>query len=110
MPSIESSIAWRRIRGKNRDLLHGDDGGFMKKSMLYKAVLVAMLATSSSAALAVDETEFNSPIQTANRVVVGGDGSVVINATLSGIGDVDYFSFEGKDGDIVKLDIDGGMT
>jgi hypothetical protein len=82
----------------------------MKKSMLYKAILAAVLATSSSAALAVEESEFNSPIQTANRVVIGSDGTVVINATLSGIGDVDYFSFEGKEGDAVQIDIDGGMT
>jgi hypothetical protein len=82
----------------------------MKKSVIYKAVLAAMLVGSSSAALAVDEVEFNSPIQSANRVVVGGDGTVVINATLSGIGDVDYFSFEGKLNDVVKVDIDGGMT
>ena len=82
----------------------------MKKSMLYKAVLAAMLVGSSSAAVAVDEVEFNSPIQSAQRVVVGGDGKVVINASLSGIGDVDYFSFEGKVGDVVQIDIDGGMT
>ena len=82
----------------------------MKKSVIYKAVLAAMLVGASSAALAVDEVEFNSPIQSANRVVVGGDGTVMINAELSGIGDVDYFSFEGKEGDVVQLDIDGGMT
>src|SRR5688500_10562612 len=82
----------------------------MKKSVVYQAVLAALLATSSAAALAVDEVEFNSPIQTANRVEIGADKSVTINGALSGLGDVDYFSFEGKKDDVVHVDIDGGMT
>ena len=81
-----------------------------KKSVMYQAVLAAFLASSSVAALAVDEVEFNSPIQTANRVEIGADKSVTINGALSGLGDVDYFSFEGKLNDIVQVDIDGGMT
>jgi hypothetical protein len=80
-----------------------------KKSVLHYAVLAAFVAAYSATAVAVDEVEFNSPIQTANRVTIGGDRSVTINAVLSGIGDVDYFSFEGKKDDIVQVDIDGGM-
>ena len=82
----------------------------MKKSMIYKAVLAAMLATSSAAALAVDELDFGlGDIQSAQRVDIGADGSVTINGDMSGISDVDFYSFEGKANNVVQVDIDGGM-
>lgn len=83
----------------------------MKKASVYQAVLAALLTTASATALAVDELEYGfGDIQSAQRVVVGGNGSVVINGGLSGITDVDFYSFEGKKDDVVQVDIDGGMT
>jgi hypothetical protein len=82
----------------------------MKKSALYQAVLAGLLATSSATALAVDELDFGlGDIQSAQRVVVGADGSVTISGEMSGISDVDFYSFEAKKGDVVQVDIDGGM-
>lgn len=80
----------------------------MKKSLIYQAVLAAMLATSSAAALAVGEVENNAPIQIA-QPVTRSDGSVTINASVSSPGDVDYFSFEAKEGEKLRIDIDGGI-
>lgn len=83
------------------------------------AVIAAFLAASavSEAALAVDEVESNGPIISAQQLTIGSDGTVSVNAVMgklegtSGgpIGDVDYFSFEGKEGDKITIDIDGGM-
>jgi hypothetical protein len=83
----------------------------MKKASVYQAVLAALLATASATALAdVDELDFGlGDIQSAQRVVVGADGTVTINGNMSGISDVDFYSFEGKAGNPVQVDIDGGM-
>jgi len=76
---------------------------------MYKAVLAAMLVTSSAAALAVDEVEFNAPITSAQVLTRGPDGSVTVNASISSPGDVDYFSFQGTEGEKIRIDIDGGV-
>lgn len=81
----------------------------MKKSMIYKAVLAAMLATCSAAALAVDEVESNAPIQIAQPLTRGSDGSVTISASVSTPADVDYYSFQGTEGEKIRIDIDGGV-
>src|SRR6266849_6507930 len=78
------------------------------------AAMAAFLAASvaSGAAFAVVEIEDNNTIATAQRLVISG-GSVEVNAILGngslGVNDVDFFSFAAKAGDVVTLDIDGGM-
>jgi hypothetical protein len=81
----------------------------MKKSLIYQAVLAAMLITSSAAVLAVDEVENNAPIQIAQPLTRGSDGSVTVNASVSSPGDVDYYSFHGTEGEKLNIDIDGGV-
>lgn len=79
------------------------------------AVLAAFLAASgvTGAALAVDEVEFNNLIQTPQKLTIGSDG-VTVNAVMGVVtgpmvADADFFSFDGKEGDVVTIDIDGGM-
>jgi hypothetical protein len=80
------------------------------------AVLAAFLAASaaSGAALAVDEAEFNNLFQTPQSLTIGSDGTVTVNAVMGTetgtmVADVDFFSFDGTEGDVVTIDIDGGM-
>ena len=84
-----------------------------KKSVLQYAVASALLAISGMAyaGTIVDEVESNGWIQTSQSVsaqplTVGSDGSITVNASLSSNGDIDYFSFQGKAGDTVTVDID----
>jgi len=78
------------------------------------AVMAAFLAASmaSGAAFAIVEIEDNNTIATAQRLVISG-GSVEVNGILGngslGINDVDFYSFTGQAGDVVTIDIDGGM-
>ena len=78
-----------------------------KKSVLHSTVLAAFLATYGATAVAMEEVEFNSPIQSAQQIIIGSDGSVMVNAELSSTGDIDYFSFQGTANDTVTIDIDG---
>src|SRR5712692_11007170 len=78
------------------------------------AAMAAFLAASmaTGAAFAVVEIEDNNTIATAQRLVISG-GSVEVNAILGngslGVNDVDFYSFTGTAGDMVTIDIDGGM-
>ncbi len=78
------------------------------------AAMAAFLAASmaSEAAFAIVEIEDNNTIATAQRLVISG-GSVEVNGILGngslGANDVDFYSFTGQAGDVVTIDIDGGM-
>ena len=87
-----------------------------KKLDIHAAVMAAFLAASmvSGAAFAVDEVEPNNTMGTAQRVEVGPGGSVEVTgvigaATGTMAADVDFYVFEGTEGDVVTLDIDGGI-
>ena len=85
------------------------------KPGIRRAIASAFLAATaaSGVALAVDEAEQNYPIQSAQRLTVGADGSVTVNGvigTLAGplANDADIYSFFARKGDVVVIDIDGG--
>lgn len=87
-----------------------------KRTRISSAVAAAFLAASAQLAFAVDEVEPNDALGSAQQLVVGTDGQVVIQAAVgvtdpaeTAIPDVDYYSFEASAGDAVTLDIDGGM-
>ncbi|HSC95494.1 MAG TPA: DVUA0089 family protein [Burkholderiales bacterium] len=92
------------------------------------AILAAVLGAfgMNGVVLAVNEAEPNHPISSAQLLSIsggvvasfGGAGVTTGGATVSGvIGnltgsavlDVDFFSFQGQEGDVVTIDIDGGM-
>jgi len=85
----------------------------MSKKLI--AALVASLSTG--AAFAVDEQVApHNTIATAQRLEVGAGGSVTVNGLLGNrlltepaIVDVDFYSFEGTEGDVVTINIDGGI-
>ena len=88
----------------------------MKRIFRRSAVAVAVLGAIalSGTALAVDEAEPNQPIQMAQQLIIPASGSVTVNGVvgvLSGaaVQDVDFYSFFGKAGDVVTIDIDGGF-
>lgn len=79
-------------------------------------VLAALLAPGL--AQAVSESEPNHPIGQPQELEVVDQGSGLGGATVDGVignlsgtpvADLDYFSFEGTEGDVVTLDIDMGM-
>jgi hypothetical protein len=89
-----------------------------KKKYLHQAVVAAFFAASGACnlAFAVDQHEPNDTIATARPVVIGTNGSVTLTGAIghdvlgpSPIADVDFFSFEGKRGDLLKVNIDNGV-
>jgi len=89
-----------------------------KKKHLRHAVAAALFAATgaSTPALAADIHEPNDTIETARPVVVGTTGSVTVTGAIghevlgsTPIGDIDFFSFEGKQGDLVTVNIDNGV-
>jgi hypothetical protein len=82
------------------------------------AFAAALGIAAAPAAWAVDEVEPNAPIDSPQSLVIeataGTTGGATIEAVmgvLSGapVADVDFFEFTGQEGDVVTVDIDGGM-
>jgi hypothetical protein len=80
------------------------------------AAVTAFLAASgaSGIAFAIYEVEPNQPIASAQRLVIGGGGGAEVTGAVGVLtgpatNDVDFFSFDGREGDVVTIDIDGGM-
>lgn len=90
----------------------------MNKFKTRYAVLAALLA-APGLVQAGAESESNNPIGLAQSLAITADaGSSTGGATVDGVignltgapvVDVDFFTFSGKEGDVVTLDIDGGM-
>lgn len=82
----------------------------MTKTYIRQAVAAALVAAfaTGNVALAVDEAEPNDSLSSAQEIVIGSGGGVgQVTAAISSGGDVDYFYFEGQEGDVVTIDIDG---
>lgn len=94
----------------------------MIKKYLHYAVAAAFLVTSGigTAAFAEVETEApgaagtNDTVSTAQRLVIGSNGSVVVTGQIGtsdplpapAVPDVDFYYFDGTEGNIVTIDID----
>ena len=88
----------------------------LKRTHLSKAVAAALLAVSTQLAFAVDEVEPNDSVGAPPQVTVDAGGQAVIQGVLGttepglpAIPDVDFYSFQASDTDVITLDIDGGM-
>ena len=88
----------------------------IKRTHISKAVAAALLVVSAQLAFAVDEAEDNNSMAKAQQLVVGADGPVTVQGALGNkleeqpfVPDIDYYTFVGRAGDAVTLDIDGGM-
>jgi hypothetical protein len=84
------------------------------KTYMRSAMMIAFLAASvaSHVALAVDEVEPNDPSINAQPLVPGTDGTMVVNGGILNMPthrDVDYYSFHANEGDVLTIDIDGGI-
>jgi hypothetical protein len=84
-----------------------------RRSLIAAATAMALFG-GNAFAQAAPETEPNNQMGEAQPVEVVVNGSVSVDGvigTLFGqaVNDVDFFSFEGQAGDVVTLDIDGGM-
>ena len=86
----------------------------MTKLGIRWAVLMGSLAAlgASGVALALDEVEPNNPIGSAQVLVIDSSGTAQVNGvigTLTGNpnNDVDFYSFQGKAGDIVTIYTNG---
>ncbi len=86
-----------------------------KKSLLTLAI---MFATAPAMAATLNEVEVNNPIQSAQSVNITDD-TTTINAAIGVLSvqspagttesDLDYYSFYAQEGDVITLDIDGGI-
>src|SRR5258708_13593578 len=90
----------------------------IKKLDARSAVMAVFVAASvaSGAAFAILEIQPNNTITTAQHLVIGSGGSVEVNGSLGAVVtsvsatfDVDFYSFDGREGDVVTIDIDGGI-
>ena len=91
----------------------------MSRNFSRYAVLTAVVMTLPGLAQAVSETESNHPIGLAQTLGIAAEagsstgGAVVdgVIGNLSGaaVQDLDFFTFSGQEGDVVTVDIDGGM-
>jgi hypothetical protein len=89
----------------------------MKRIFRRNVVAAAVMGAIafSGTALAVDEVEPNQPIQMAQQLIIPASGSVTVNGVVgvlagAAVQDVDFYSFFGKTGDVVTIDIDGGFN
>lgn len=99
-----------------------------KQPSFRRALLAAVLGAFGTSGMvqAVDEIEPNHPISSAQRLSISGGvvaslggaavttggatvNGVIGNLTGAGVLDVDFYSFQGQQGDVVDIDIDGGM-
>lgn len=83
----------------------------MKKMNFVRSVMVgALLAAygAGAAAQAVDEVEPNFPMPSAQSLTFDSFGIATVNGYIDS-NDADVFSFWAKAGDVVTLDIDGGV-
>ena len=83
-----------------------------RRTAITAAVLASFVA--SGLAFAVNEVEPNTSMATAQRLEIGPDGRAEVTGTIGSatgivVGDVDFYLFEGQKGDVVTIDIDGGM-
>lgn len=89
----------------------------MTKSHVRHAIAAAFAAVLAAPGIAsaIYETEPNEPIASAQRIAVGAGGAQVtgvlgvMSPTVAPVNDVDFFTFDGSEGDLVTIDIDGGM-
>lgn len=88
-----------------------------KKLCTRSAIFVALLAAwgASGTALAVNEVEPNSPVTSAQPLVFGPDGTVTVYGNIGPTSgaqqfDVDLYTFQGNQCDVVTVDIDGAWT
>ena len=84
------------------------------KRFMRSAILIAVLAAlgASRVALAVDEIEPNDPLSKTQQLVIGSDGTAGVNGAILNTSthrDTDFYSFQAQQGDVVTIDIDGGM-
>jgi hypothetical protein len=85
----------------------------MKTQRMIRRTTLAMALAAfgvSGTARAVPEAESNHPIQSAQSLDVGG-GSITVNGAIRHFGtsqpDVDFYSFDAKEGDVITVDIGG---
>lgn len=90
----------------------------MTKNQLCRAVAAALVLASgaSNVAWADVDTEPNDSATSTQRLVIDASRSAQVTGTIGVLAtvtpvipDVDYFSFHGRAGDVVTVDIDGGM-
>lgn len=89
----------------------------IKRTYLSQAVAAALFlaAGATNVAFALDEVEPNNSLLTAQRLFVTSsslqvDGKIGETSPLATpVGDVDFFSFEAQEGDVLTVDIDQGM-
>jgi len=82
----------------------------MKVRRIHLAILAAFAAWGvAGAAQADDEIDtLHNSVASAQILTIGTDGSVTVNANM-GLGEGDTYAFDAKAGDVVTVDIDGGV-
>lgn len=90
------------------------------KTMTRYALLAATLSVPGLAPASMHETEPNEPVALGQALgIVAQDGGTTGGAQVDGVVgvltgaavvDVDYYTFSGREGDVVTIDIDGGMS
>jgi len=89
-----------------------------KPRQLCHAIAAAFIAASAAANADVvnEQTAPNNPINLAQPLIIDSSGGVTVNGVLgtevvgaAATDDIDFYSFEGREGDVVTFDVDYGM-
>ena len=77
-------------------------------------VFAAALLAVPGLALAASESEPNQPVSSGQAITIESDGTSTVSGVVgvnsgTAVVDLDFYSFTGKEGDVVTFDIDGGM-
>jgi hypothetical protein len=76
---------------------------------------IALASTLANVAWAVYEAEPNDEYNSPQRLEAGSDGTAMVTGSVGDpagtalANDADFYTFEGKAGDVVTIDIDGGI-
>jgi len=91
------------------DTFAGEQEKTMKNIRAMRLFIVgAMLAAYGAGAAAQAEVEPNYPVASAQPLAFDASDTAMVSAFL-GSGDADLFSFSAREGDVVTVDIDGGI-
>ena len=77
-----------------------------KQRIIRRTLLALTLSAFGAGAMAqVPEVEPNHPIQSAQRLNISGGGTASVRGTVGHLHDVDYYSFEAQEGDVITVNI-----
>lgn len=81
----------------------------IKNTCIGSAAFLALFGAGVAMAQ-IAEVESNDTVATAQRLPSGGAAGVTVQGSISSNSDIDFYAFHAQAGDVLTVNIDGGMT